>query len=144
VRVTLVSNGFPPAQNGGTEVYTAALARQLVARGHAVNVVCGGIWDQGGTYWSGVSTSHDNGVTLRRVNVNWTLAPDPFRYLFDNPAVATYLRELWEADKPDVVQVTSCERLSASVLPTAQAVGHSRDADVDRLLVPVSADDALA
>jgi len=50
------------------------------------------------------------------VNLNWTKAPDPFAYLYDNPVVADHLAAFLDQTQPDLVHVTSCETLSASVL----------------------------
>ena len=40
MNVLLVSNGFPPSGQWGTEFYTYQLARGLADRGHAVDVLC--------------------------------------------------------------------------------------------------------
>jgi glycosyltransferase involved in cell wall biosynthesis len=121
--VLLVSNGFPPEQVGGTEAYTAGLARALAARGHRVQVLCGGRWDVGLTYHEGVTREAHGDVTVDRFHVNWTRAPDPSRYLFDNPVAAAYVGERLARDPVDVVHVTSCERLSASVIGAVRARG---------------------
>jgi glycosyltransferase involved in cell wall biosynthesis len=123
MRVLFISSGFPPMQLGGTETYTAGLATALARRGHEVQVLCGGVWDSGSRYWNGITDEIHEGIPVRRVHVNWTLAPDPFRYLFDSPLASAFVRRQIEASRPDVVHVTSCERLSASVIPAAKAAG---------------------
>ena len=55
-------------------------------------------------------------IPVRRINLNWQKSPDPQKYLYNNPAVATFLEDDLNEIKPDVVHVTSCETLSASVL----------------------------
>lgn len=40
MRILLISNGYPPAQNTGVETYTYNLAMNLAGRGHAVHVFC--------------------------------------------------------------------------------------------------------
>ena len=40
MRILLVSNGFPPSGQWGTEFYTHQLATGLAARGHTVQVLC--------------------------------------------------------------------------------------------------------
>lgn len=107
----------------GTETYTAGVALQLVRRGHEVQVLCGGEWVEGPSYWNGVTEEQWRGVTVRRVNVNWTKGHNPFRYLYDNPEVARFLADELRARRPDVVHVTSCERLSASVINVAKDAG---------------------
>lgn len=123
MHILFATNGFPPRQWAGTETYTAGLAVELARRGHTVDVWCGGEWEGGPEYWNGVTTESWKGVTVHRVNVNWTKAPHPFRYLYDNPEVADFLGRELRARRPDVVHVTSCERLSASVIPAAKDAG---------------------
>lgn len=40
MRILLISNGYPPREVGGVELYTAEVAQGLVARGHEVCVLC--------------------------------------------------------------------------------------------------------
>lgn len=40
MRVLLISNGYPPRELAGIELYTARIARGLAARGHEVRVLC--------------------------------------------------------------------------------------------------------
>lgn len=121
MKILLVSNGFPPHQWAGTETYTAGIARELRARGHQVQVICGGEWTAGAEYWGGAVTEAYADIPVCRLNVNWTKAPDPFRYLYDNPEVAHFLHNFLDKMQPDLVHVTSCERLSASVIRVAKA-----------------------
>jgi glycosyltransferase involved in cell wall biosynthesis len=123
MKVLLVSNGFPPQAWGGTESYTAGLAVELKARGHDVQVLCGGVWHRGESSFNGYEDSHYKGVSVRRLNQNWWRAPDPCKYLYDNPEVSTHFREYIKANPPDLVHVTSCERLSASILRDVKEAG---------------------
>jgi len=123
VRILLISNGFPPREWAGTETYTAGIAQELQSRGYEVYVLCGGDWQEGSKYWNGFSDHLEQGVPCRRVHVNWMKAPDPFRYLYDNPVVASFLRDYLNELQPDLVHVTSCERLSASTLNTVKDAG---------------------
>lgn len=121
MKILLVSNGFPPQQWAGTETYTAAIARALQARGYQVQVICGGEWTVGDAYWGGAVDELYDGIPVCRLNVNWMKAPDPFVYLYDNPEVAVFLEAFLRKVQPDLVHVTSCERLSASVIRVAKA-----------------------
>jgi glycosyltransferase involved in cell wall biosynthesis len=116
VRILYVSNGYPPHRWAGTENHTAGIAREFQRRGADVRVLCAGGWDAGVTYFLGCEDSVDDGVRVRRLNVNWTKAPDPFVYLYDNPVAGQVLDDLLEEFTPDLVHVTSCETLSARVL----------------------------
>jgi glycosyltransferase involved in cell wall biosynthesis len=53
---------------------------------------------------------------VRWLNVNWKRAPDPNRYLYENPRLADQVREYLLETRPDVVHITSCYSLSARVL----------------------------
>jgi glycosyltransferase involved in cell wall biosynthesis len=88
-----------------------------------VQVLCGGDWEVGSRHWNGYSDEFYHGVNVRRLNLNWTLAPHPFRYLYDNPITATYLADFLREERPDLVHVTSCDTLSASVLRVIKEAG---------------------
>ena len=120
MKILLIANGYPPHRYAGTEVYTAGIAEGMRELGYQVQVVCVGAWEIGNQYWNGFSDEEYNGVAIRRLNLNWKKAPDPFRYLYNNPFVEKYLRDYIQIVKPDLVHVTSCETLSASVLKTAK------------------------
>jgi glycosyltransferase involved in cell wall biosynthesis len=120
LKVLLISNGFPPHHWAGTETYTAAIAQGLRKRNHQVQVLCGGDWEDGLDYYNGHSDDLYQDIPVRRLNLNWANAPDPFLYLYNNPVVADYLVNYLDELQPDLVHVTSCERLSASVLQTVK------------------------
>jgi glycosyltransferase involved in cell wall biosynthesis len=121
MKILFVSNDFPPRRWAGTETYTAGIARGLQARGHQVQVLCGGEWTTGTTYWGGAVEEAYDEIPVCRLNVNWLKAPDPFAYLYNNPEVATFLQAFLGKVQPDLVHITSCERLSASVIRVAKA-----------------------
>lgn len=121
MKILFISNDFPPHRWAGTETYTAGLARGLQARGHEVQVLCGGEWTVGESYWGGSSEEQYQGIPVCRLHVNWTKAPDPFGYLYDNPEIADFVRDYLAKMQPDLVHITSCERLSASVIRAAKA-----------------------
>lgn len=123
MRILLIANGYPPHRWAGTETYTASIAECLDARGHQVQVLCGGEWHNGPTYWNGHLDEVYHGVAVRRLNFNWTKAPDPFLYLHNNPVVRDYLAGYLREFRPDLVHVTSCETLSASVLQVVKKAG---------------------
>ncbi|HMN28332.1 MAG TPA: glycosyltransferase family 4 protein [Caldilineaceae bacterium] len=123
MKILLISNGFPSRQWAGTETYTAGIAQELQRRGHHVQVLCGGQWHEGPAYWNGFTDETYKGVRVRRLNVNWTNAPDPFLYLYNNPVTARFLASYLDQLQPDLVHVTSCERLSASVLSVVKQAG---------------------
>jgi glycosyltransferase involved in cell wall biosynthesis len=121
MKVLFISNGYPPQRWAGTETYTASLAEGFYRLGHEVHVLCAGEWDSGDVYWAGVSDDVHNGVHVRRLHLNWEKSPNPFRYIYENPVVADYVEGFLDWLRPDVVHVTSCETLSASVLRVVKA-----------------------
>ena len=123
MKIVLATNGYPPQRWAGTETYTAGIAGELQRRGHDVRVLCAGVWDQGPRACNGFDDQTHEGVRVRRLNLNWTAAPDPFRRLYDNPTTARLFGDLLAAEPPDVVHVTSCETLSAAVVGVAKRAG---------------------
>jgi glycosyltransferase involved in cell wall biosynthesis len=116
VKLLYLSNGYPPLQCAGTEVYTAAIASAFARAGHQVEVVCSGQWDAGGQAFNGVTREQQSGVALIRLNLNWTKGQDPNRCLYDNPRTEAVLDQYLAQSSPDLVHVTSCYTLSASVI----------------------------
>jgi glycosyltransferase involved in cell wall biosynthesis len=123
MRILYITNGYKPHRWAGTETYTAGIAEEIANRGNTAEVLCVGDWEKGNEYWNGVSEDIQNGILVRRVNLNWTKSHDPFGYLYDNPVVAGYLEDFLRADKFDLVHVTSCETLSASVIQVVKRMG---------------------
>lgn len=116
MKILFVANGFPPARWAGTETYTAAIAGEIMRKGHNVQVLCCGDWHDGENHWNGYSDEIYNGIPVRRIHLNWQKSPDPQKHLYNNPFIAQYLENYLREIKPDLVHVTSCETLSASVL----------------------------
>jgi len=116
MKILFLTNGYPPRQTAGTESYTAGLATAMARAGHAVSVICAGDWDRGRANLNSTSRSEQDGVTLFRLNLNWTKGSDPNRFLFDNPSVARRIGQMLDDIQPDVAHVTSCYTLSAGIL----------------------------
>ena len=123
MKVLFITNGFPPHRWAGTETYTAGLAKGLYQSGYDINVLCAGKWRLGDSYWNGYDDNIYQNIPVRRINLNWKKAPDPFRYLYNNPVIAKYLADYLEEIQPDIVHITSCETLSASVLRVVKDTG---------------------
>ncbi len=116
MNILFITNGFPPTRWAGTENYTAAIARELMENGHNVQALCIGEWQEGKNHWNGYIDDVYNDIPVRRINLNWQKSPDPQKHLYNNPVVANFLDRYLKEIKPDLVHVTSCETLSASVL----------------------------
>ena len=120
MRILLLTHFFPPNHLGGTEVLTSSLATGLLVAGHDVHVVCGEDWDTAPS--ANIQATEDvyRGIPVRRLHFNWTQAPNVFRYLYHNPNVERYLSDWFEQTQFDVLHITSCASLSASVIPVAR------------------------
>lgn len=123
MRIAFLSHFYPPAPSGGAGVYAAALAEALQQAGTSSQVLCVGTWDRGSRYFNGCADETHYNVPVRRLHVNWTRAPKPFDYLFDNPVLAQHIESYLEDTKPDLVHVISCYTLSAQALLTPRRLG---------------------
>jgi glycosyltransferase involved in cell wall biosynthesis len=116
VKILLVSHFFPPDRIGGAEKIALNYAVHLQNLGHKVQVVAAGDWDAGDHHWNGITDETYQGISVRRVNLNWNKADDPNKYLYDNPVTEHFFEEwltLWE---PDIVHIVSLITLSASII----------------------------
>jgi len=116
MKILYLTNGYPPLQTAGTETYTAGIASEFSRRGFEVRVVCCGDWDVGSQSYNGMDVVDDNGVLIYRLNLNWTQGQDPNRALYYNTLVKDQVSKILHDYRPDVVHVTSCYTLSASIL----------------------------
>lgn len=123
MKILLVSSFFPPSHVAGTEKRTLGYALGLRELGCQVQVVCAGKWNEGSKYWGGYDEEEYRELPVRRVNLNWQLAPDPNRYLYCNPQIEDVMSRWLESWQPDLVHVTSCYTLSASVIQAVKSVG---------------------
>ena len=116
MKILYITNGFPPLRWAGTETYTASIAKEITNLGASVQVLCCGDWQNGDIYCCGYDDDVYNGLPVRRIHLNWIKAPDPSKYLYNDPVIRKFLSQYLEEIQPDLVHVTSCETLSASVL----------------------------
>jgi len=123
MKILLISSFFPPTHTAGTEKRTMGYALRMQELGHEVQVVCAGKWDEGDQYWNGYVDETHRQIPIRRIHLNWTLAPDPNQFLYYNPIVEGYLGQWLEQWQPDIVHITSCYTLSASVIQAAKTRG---------------------
>jgi glycosyltransferase involved in cell wall biosynthesis len=120
MKILLISNFFPPVHTAGTENRTLGYALKLLELGHEVQVVCAGNWEIDDHYWNGFDDETYRQIPVRRIHLNWTLAPDPNRYLYDNPMIEEHFSQWLVNWAPDIVHITSCGTLSASVIRAAK------------------------
>jgi GT2 family glycosyltransferase/glycosyltransferase involved in cell wall biosynthesis len=118
LRVLLVVHGFPPKSAAGTELYTLALARELLRRGHAVRVLYplfGGTRPEGS-----VSESQYENIPVSELHV---ASAKTFEELFHHPAAAKAFRSYLMQHPVDVVHFQHVIGLSASVLSACKQLG---------------------
>ena len=121
MKVLLISGFFPPEHIAGSEKRTYGYAKTLLARGDEVQVLCAGTWDQGRKHWSGYADDRYNGIPVRRLHLNWRIAPDPNRFLYENPVIGEQLDRWLQEWQPEIVHIVSCYSMSASVIEVAKA-----------------------
>ena len=117
MRVLLVSHRYPPANTAGTEVYTAEVARRLVARGDEVEVFCAeksiGEPDRslGQRSHEGVRV-HEfvNNLHLAGLKETWSL-----------PAAEEAFALVLDSFKPEVVHINHLMYLSLGCLKEARS-----------------------
>ena len=123
MKVAILSHFYPPAPGGGAMIYAATLAESLRRLGHESSVLCAGEWDVGEHYYNGYTDDVYLGVPVRRLHVNWTLAPRPFDYLSDNPVLAPRIHAYLRETQPDLVHIISCYTLSAQTISVSRQLG---------------------
>jgi glycosyltransferase involved in cell wall biosynthesis len=114
VRVLLVVHGFPPESQGGTELHTASLARNLSRRGHQVFVFTASRQDDD------VRDETWESVAVRRIGVR--VGPDFAMKLADGRVRAEFERYTEEV-RPDVVHIQHLLYLSLDLVEAAKQRG---------------------
>ncbi len=106
MRILLLSHFYPPETHGGTQSYVAWLARGLVAKGHAVEVIAGARSGGGAT-----STREEaGGVRVHRIH---RLLPDEaFAGDLPCPRIQEEVTRLSKAFHPDIVHIHHWHALS--------------------------------
>lgn len=115
MKVLLVSHNYPPAHTGGTELYTAQLARGLTQRGHEV-VVFTAEKDIARRPHS-VSQREHEGVRVHEFVNN--LALDEFRETWDYPPAEAAFEAVLDEERPDLVHVNHLLYLSVGCVEAA-------------------------
>ncbi len=122
MKIAILAHFYPPTPGGGAMIYAATVAEALRRSNMESYVLCAGDWDTGLHHFNGYTDETYNEVPVRRLHVNWSLAPRPFDYLYNNPVLAPHIREYLEAVKPDLVHVVSCYTLSAQAIEVPRSL----------------------
>lgn len=121
--ILIITHFFPPGHFGGTETLTVGLAKALIAAGHRVQVICAESWETAPGPEIEATDDVFEGIPVRRLHFNWMQAPDVFRSMYNNPLVEAYLDTYIAEHRPDIMHITSCYSLSASVITAAHRAG---------------------
>lgn len=123
MRILLATHFFPPGHLGGTEVLTLGLARALQKANQTVNVICAEDWDTAPSHSIRHTDDLVENISVRRLHFNWSKSPDVFTYLYNNPEVERNMLNFLSQIQPDIVHITSCYSLSASIIWAASKLG---------------------
>ena len=116
MKIAYFSSRYLPRFKGGTESITHLLAKGMQARGHDVRVVSVESTESGqGSAISGIDDHFEN-VPVHRISYNWSAQASPFRALTMNSSMESYLDQWIQIEKPDLVHVTNCFRITAAAL----------------------------
>ncbi|MEO2144837.1 MAG: glycosyltransferase, partial [bacterium] len=119
MRILIVTHRYPPSYSAGTERYSEALAKGLVARGHEVHVCCAEK-DVSQRDYSLVRRVH-RGVEVHEIINN--LFYDSFNETYQNPSVEAVFASVLKVVRPDVVHVQHLMYLSVGCLGLAADSG---------------------
>ena len=119
MRVLLVSHLFPPDHEAGTELYTAALGKELAALGHEVAVFAT-TKDIGREHGSVADREHE-GLAVRELVNN--LYHESFEESYGWRAAERVLEQLLEEVRPEVVHFNHLMYLSVGCLQVAKRFG---------------------
>ena len=123
MRVAYLTHQYFPRHVAGTEVYTHGLAVRARAAGADVEVLTYHESPSGDRRDYGVvATAHD-GIPVREIHYNLSVARDPARAEYDNPDTGRMVREELARLRPDIVHVMHAMKLSGSALTACRDLG---------------------
>jgi glycosyltransferase involved in cell wall biosynthesis len=123
MKILFVTLFLPPFRYSGTEVYTLNLAKRFLSLGHDVEILCAEDWENGSSYWNGVSSDTLEGILVHRIHLNWKKAINPNRVLYHSYSVQIYLNKLLTQNHYDIVHITSVVTLGIGVFKSVHQHG---------------------
>ena len=123
MRVAYLTHQYLPRHVGGTEIYTRGLARRAAAAGAAVEVLTYDESPSGNPSDYGVVATEHEGIPVREVHWNLSVARHPARAEYDNPETGRLVRDELARFQPDVVHVMHAMKLSGSALEACRELG---------------------
>jgi glycosyltransferase involved in cell wall biosynthesis len=119
MRIAIAVHHFPPRYTSGAELRAYRTAAWLRDHGHDVHVVCVEHIDTGNGRGLAFEDEPYNGLPVRRLSFNLAAAPDPFRWMYDNPWIGEHLRSYLAKLTPDLLHLISGYLMSGSTLRAA-------------------------
>ncbi len=123
MRVLYLTHQYLPRHVGGTEIYTHGLARRAVAAGFEVAVIAYHESPSASVSDFGVVPRTHEGIPVREIHYNLSVAPDPARSEHENPFVGALVGRELEDFRPDLVHVMHAMKLSGAALDACRAHG---------------------
>jgi glycosyltransferase involved in cell wall biosynthesis len=118
MNVLQVIHGYPPRYNAGSEIYTQTISRELVRRGHAVQVFTREEDPFRLDYAMRVDGDPEE-PAIRLHVINMPRSRDRYRH----PSVDRRFEEVAKGFRPDVVHIGHLNHLSTSIVQSAKDVG---------------------
>jgi glycosyltransferase involved in cell wall biosynthesis len=122
MKILQVSNGFPPREYAGVELYTYYLSKALSEGNHEVTVFCRAEAPEKEEF--SLSEEEWKGLRVTRIVNNLTRISGP-RVFYDNPFFDRAFLSVLQREKPDVVHFQHIIALSAHLLRIAKEAGSA-------------------
>ncbi len=119
MRVLLAVHHFPPRYSAGAELYTMRLARELMARGHSVEVACVETLNDDQPFGVQAESDRYQGIPVWRLHLGLRDAPASWSYA--NPAIEAWLAERMRVFQPDIFHLQSGYLIGAGSIFAARA-----------------------
>ena len=119
MRICLVTHGFPPLESTGVENYTAALAAELAAAGHTVEVFAPRNAPDLPDLSLRREVRHGYGLTWLTTNT----PPADQREMLDPPGVADRFGDFLDRERPELVHFQHVIKLGLSLIEKASGRG---------------------
>ena len=118
MKVLQVIHGYPPRYNAGSEIYTQAISRGLVRKGHQVNVFT----REESQFQPEYSLREEDDEGEPRVRLHVVNMPRS-RERYQHDPVDDHFEHVLETFNPDVVHIGHLNHLSVSIVKTAKRHG---------------------
>lgn len=109
---------FPPTFKGGAEWRAHRTAQWLQKRGHTVKLICVDAVNDTETESLRYVDDEFDGLSVRRLFLNLSNAPNQIQWEYDNPWIGEHLEQYMADFKPDLVHLISGYLMTASAIKT--------------------------